>query len=130
MSAPATIKILVVDPDIQLRTEIVEGLKLVGTTLNIKSAGSILTGLQLAQTFQPNLIILDLQPGELPFNLVRELKVDPQLRRAKTLVLTAHDSQANRWESFENGIDAFMSKPLDLVELTARVEVLLAAKGR
>ena len=131
MDKPATAKILVIDYDRATRDDIVQHLRLSDLDLVIKSAHNPVTGLQTAGQFLPDLIILDLLlPGGVGANYVAELKAEPRLRLAKIIMLTAEDSYANSWQSFDDGVDSFISKPLDLMELTAQVEVLLASKAR
>src|ERR1051326_7635444 len=81
-------------------------------------------GLELAVTYQYDLIILDLM---LP--VVSGTEVLRQLRRINqhvpVLILTARDSLSDKVEHFEAGADDYLTKPFAFAELLVRVKALL-----
>ena len=81
-------------------------------------------GLELAVTYQYDLIILDLM---LP--VVSGTEVLRQLRRINQhvpiLILTARDALSDKVEHFEAGADDYLTKPFAFAELLVRVKALL-----
>ncbi len=95
----------------------------------VQVAGDGRRGLELAISWRPELLILDLMLPELDgFRVLREL------RRAGSempvLVLTARSEEADKVRGLKLGADDFVTKPFGLLELLARVEALLRRAGR
>src|SRR5262249_5598534 len=81
-------------------------------------------GWELAETYQYDLVILDLMlPGLSGGELLYRLrKSKPQI---PVLILTARDSVADKVEHFEAGADDYLTKPFAFAELVVRVKALL-----
>jgi two-component system copper resistance phosphate regulon response regulator CusR len=82
------------------------------------------SGWELAQTYQYDLVILDLLlPG------LTGSEVLHRIRKAKSqvpvLILTARDSLGDKVEHFEAGADDYLAKPFAFAELLVRVKALL-----
>jgi DNA-binding response OmpR family regulator len=122
--------ILVIDDDADICQAIQKGLELPGVKLQILTALTGTAGLQLAKSHLPDVIILDLQlPDGDGFMVFDELRLDAQLAQTRVIMLTAQDSAKNLWDSIDRRLDDFITKPLDLMELEARVYTQLL-KGR
>lgn len=66
-------------------------------------------------TTLPDLILLDIQlPGVDGFQLVRELKQHPVWQTVPTVAVTALAMPGDRERCLESGVDAYLSKPLDI----------------
>src|SRR6201988_4648343 len=81
-------------------------------------------GWELAQTYEYDLIILDLMlpglPGE---ELLRRIRRrNPQV---PILILTARDATETKVQNFEAGADDYLTKPFAFAELVIRVKALL-----
>ena len=127
MSKPATI--LVVDDDFDIRNAIEQCLAATDMHPTILKAHNAVTGLQLAKNHTPDVVVLDLQmPHGSGFDFVTELKRDPKLSDVKILILSAAASTNNIWHSIDKDVDDFLAKPFDVIELEARVRLLLAKK--
>ena len=75
-------------------------------------------------------MVIDLQMPEMDgIELCRRLKAASSTRLVPVLVVTALDSRERRLAALEGGADDFLSKPIDRVELLARVRSLLRLKG-
>src|SRR2546423_773234 len=81
-------------------------------------------GLELAETYQYDLIILDLMlPGLSGTEVLCQLRQTNQ--QVPVLVLTARDALRDKVEHFEAGADDYLTKPFAFAELLVRVKALL-----
>lgn len=84
-------------------------------------------GLAKAETFRPDLVILDLMlPGLDGWEICRRLK--EQGSDIKVLMLTAKCMPEDKVKGLETGADDYMTKPFSVKELIIRAGKLLAAK--
>ena len=84
-------------------------------------------GLTLAQTEQPDLILMDLQlPGMDGLAATALLKKDPVTAAIPVIALTAMAMKEDREKSQLAGCDAYITKPLRYQELYAAIDTLLA----
>lgn len=72
------------------------------------------------------LIVERMMPGFSGLEICKQLRADVLLTYMPVLVLSATDDEVDRVLCFELGADAYLVKPLDLRELTARVKNLLS----
>ncbi len=78
----------------------------------------------------PDLVLLDVQmPGMDGYEVCRRIKARPRGRLLPVVMLTALDNANDRVLALEAGADDFMSKPVDRVELVARVRSALRLKA-
>ena len=83
-----------------------------------------LRGWELAQSYQYDLIILDLMLPQLPGEeLLRRIRRTNQ--QVPILVLTARGTTADKVHNFEAGADDYLTKPFAFAELIMRVKALL-----
>ena len=84
--------------------------------------------LDCADTFDPDVVILDIQmPGLDGMETLERLrKKKPHL---PVLFLTARDAVADRVAGLRAGADDYVTKPFDLDEVTARIDALLRRVG-
>jgi two-component system phosphate regulon response regulator PhoB len=100
---------------------------------NLQQAGyDVLTasragdGLRLAQTIQPDLILLDLMlPDRSGTEVCRALKSDPKTRATPVILVTAKGEEVDRVVGFELGADDYVTKPFSVRELVLRVRAIL-----
>ena len=79
---------------------------------------------------KPALLILDLMLPHLHgYEVCRLVKAAPVTRHIPVLMLTALADTANKLRGFQLGADDYVTKPFDLGELLARVQVLLRRQG-
>ncbi len=115
-------KLLVVDDDPDILSALQMGLAIPGTELEVITAKNGMTGLQLAKKELPDVIVLDLQMPDISgFEVIDELRQDPQLKSTRVIMLTAQDTGYNLWESIDRQFDDFIGKPFELDELEARI---------
>jgi DNA-binding response OmpR family regulator len=76
---------------------------------------------------QPDLVILDIMLPEVHgFSICHQIKSNDILKTIKVLMLSAKAFPADRRQAEEVGADAFLSKPVNPVELVNKVKSLLA----
>jgi len=116
--------LLVIDDEVifhSLVTRALEELKLTITT-----AENGLSGLSLARTLKPDIIICDvMMPDIIGYEVVRSLRREPEFAQTPILMLTAQSGLQDKLKSFEAGADDHLTKPFEPAELMARVSVLL-----
>jgi putative two-component system response regulator len=79
-------------------------------------------GLTLAAHLHPDAVILDvIMPGMSGFDVCRELRADSALSEIYIMMVTSLADRESRLEGFEAGADDFLSKPVDALELRARL---------
>jgi two-component system cell cycle response regulator len=85
---------------------------------------------QLAKREKPDLILLDvMMPGGIDgFEACRRLKAQPETRHIPVVILTTLDDRDNRVRGLQAGAEEFLTKPIDEVQLMARVKSLLTLK--
>ena len=77
--------------------------------------------LALAAECPPDLVLLDvLMPGLSGFEVCRRLRADARLCDVPVIMVTMLADRASRISGIEAGVDGFVSKPYDRVELVAR----------
>lgn len=85
--------------------------------------------LSKADQFKPDLILLDvMMPKRSGFEVCRELKSDPQKKKIMILMVTALNELGDIERAVAAGTDDFLSKPVNRVELTKRVQNMLRLK--
>jgi len=118
--------ILVVD-DEQINVELLEAY-LTGE-YNILTAYNGEEALEKVKSEHPDLILLDIMmPGMDGYEVSRILKSDPLTQFIPIVMVTALSERDDRIKGIEVGADEFLTKPVDKVELMARVKSLMHAK--
>ena len=77
-----------------------------------------------------DMILLDVMMPQMDgFEVCRRLKQDERTRKIPVIMVTALSEKQHRVKAMEVGADDFLSKPVDLTELTIRVKSLLRIKS-
>lgn len=113
-------QILVVDDDPAVQLVLTRLLKKQGYVVTVASDGE--EGLATAQQLRPALIVCDwMMPRMNGIEVCRRVKADPELSTTFFILLTSLDSVDDRVKGLDAGADDFISKPIEINELTARV---------
>ncbi len=115
-------RILLVEDEEKVSRFIVRGLT--AETFAVDTAPDGRRGLDLATTYNYDLIILDLMlPGLNGTEVLRRIRRSDH--RVPILMLTARDAVADKVEHLEAGADDYLTKPFAFAELMARIKALL-----
>jgi signal transduction histidine kinase/DNA-binding response OmpR family regulator len=118
--APA---VLVVDDEAEMRTYLAD---LLGRNYQVVTATDGEAALDRLRDRPIDLVIGDVaMPGMDGVALCRAIRDDEQLRHLPVILLTARPEDRAQRANLEAGADAYVSKPFDPAELTARVENLI-----
>ncbi|MDB9516593.1 ATP-binding protein [Roseofilum reptotaenium CS-1145] len=116
--------ILVVDDKEVNRAVIVEVLSLLGFECIEATNGE--EGLDLAQVFQPHLIITDLAIPRLDgFEMARQLRTFPEFQNTPIIASSASVLSQDQTSCLEAGCDDFLHKPIDIERLLTYVQKYL-----
>ncbi|AUH34148.1 response regulator transcription factor [Paracoccus tegillarcae] len=76
---------------------------------------------------RPDLVLLDVMLPEVSgYQIVQEMRADPDLAETRVLMMTARGSVVERRKGLALGADGFIAKPFELSELRAEMARLLA----
>ncbi|GAB4526363.1 MAG: response regulator [Anaerolineae bacterium] len=79
-------------------------------------------GIDKARSEQPHLILMDLSLPRLDgWTATRQIKADPDLKTIPIIALTAHAMVGDRERALEAGCDDYITKPINLTELTQKL---------
>jgi two-component system cell cycle response regulator len=110
-------------------------IKLLETMLKMEdfstvSASNGSEALESVKRKKPDLILMDvMMPGVGGFDVTRQLKADPKTRKIPIVLVTALGSPDDKFQGMAAGADEFLNKPVNRVELIARVKSLLNLKA-
>jgi CheY-like chemotaxis protein len=106
-------KTILVIEDNSLNMKLVKSLLKIGN-YSVLEASDAETGIQLAKSHKPDLILMDIQlPGIDGLDATRRIKKDPELMKIPVLALTSHAMQGDKEKSIEAGCSGYITKPVD-----------------
>ncbi|MEO8623171.1 MAG: response regulator transcription factor [bacterium] len=120
-------RVLVVEDNADLAFGLRNNLEIEGYDVDIASDGA--AGLARALEWRPQLVILDLMLPEMDgFRVLRTLR--QRAFEEPVLILTARGEESDKVMGFRQGADDYVTKPFGVLELLARVDVLLRRAAR
>ena len=121
--------ILLVEDEVAWRDILKSGLE--DSQIQVQCAGTGQEAVKMAERQAYDLVILDLGLPDIDgFELLRKLKLLLQTPHVPILVLSAWKELSHKLKGFEFGIADYLTKPIDLGELRARVNATLRSKKR
>ena len=116
-------KILVVDDEPDIIEFISYNLSKEGYTVQAASNG--LKAIEVASTFDPDLIILDIMMPEMDgVEVCKRLRTQPQFESTLIAFLTARNEDYTQITALENGGDDYITKPIKPGVLISRIKAL------
>ena len=122
-------RILIVDDD-PMSVKLVRAL-LTGEGHIVRSAKSAEEALTVLKTFDPRLILIDIQLPEVDgLELARQLRSNPSTHKVSIVALTAYAMRGDEQKARSAGCDGYITKPIDIRTLTSTVSRFLKEHGR
>jgi CheY-like chemotaxis protein len=122
-------KILVVDDVAQNRMLLKDVLRYFG--YEVVEAGDGEEGVRMAREELPDLILLDMNmPVMDGYTALRILRSDPLTRGLRVAAITSFAMGNDNGSLFAAEADGYIPKPIDIRELPARMEKILAGEGK
>lgn len=121
--------ILIVDDDAHARQTM--EMLLLRQEYNLHFAADGREALACLETLTPDVILLDvMMPGLDGFAVCQRLKIHPIWQHIPVILVTALDSKEDMVRGLDAGADDFIHKPVNSLELRARVRSMLRIKQR
>ena len=122
-----TARVLIVD-DIPTNVRLLEA-RLSAEYFEVLTASSGAEALNLCATRDVDIVLLDVMMPEMDgFTVCARLKADPHTHHIPVVMITALDQPSDRVRGLEVGADDFLTKPVDDMQLIARVKSLVRLK--
>lgn len=117
-------RVLIVDADVEFRAMCAKALSGLGFLL--AEASESQAAFERAVAFRPDLIVLDLGlPGSSGFQLFRSLREEVATEQVAVIFVSSDDSTDAKVAALRMGGDDYLVKPIEAIELAARVEMVL-----
>lgn len=124
-------KVLVVDDDPSMVRMIVRLLETIGGPLEIETAANGFDAGVKVESFQPDLIILDLMlPGIGGLRICKIIRARESTRHIKVIAITGNALPEFRERSMGAGADAFFAKPFNVRAMSQKVTELLEIESK
>lgn len=121
-------RLLVIDDESGIRSALAQVFEYEGHEVREAEDGH--EGIELAESFRPDVIFLDVKmPGLDGFEVLERLRKDHRFSSVPVIMLTSMGQEADIVRAFRMGADDYVLKPFSPTELSARVRRLLT-RGR
>ena len=125
----AKLQLLLVDQDPNSRTVLEVSLKKAGYTVTTSDTG--LDALQKIELSAPDLVLTDTRLSGLDgFGLVKRMKERPEWSGIPIVFLSSRKSVEDKVRGFELGVEDYLTKPIFVRELIARINMLLNRRAK
>lgn len=116
-------RVLVIDDDPGISMALMFKLEDAGYTIETANSGQ--KGLELAQSFNPEVILLDIRmPGMDGLEVCKRLKDDPATAEIPVIFLTANAAEKVEQTCRDLGGHEFISKPFESSQVIAAIEAI------
>ncbi|MDB5585889.1 MAG: PleD family two-component system response regulator [Devosia sp.] len=123
-----TARVLIVD-DIPTNVRLLEA-RLTAEYYEVVTASSGPQALEICNNSDVDIVLLDVMMPDMDgFEVCRRMKANPKTHHVPVLMITALDQPSDRVKGLEVGADDFLTKPVDDMQLMARVKSLVRLKS-
>ncbi|HEY0854480.1 MAG TPA: PleD family two-component system response regulator [Devosia sp.] len=123
-----TARVLIVD-DIPTNVRLLEA-RLTAEYFEVRTASSGREALAICDAEDIDIVLLDVMMPEMDgFEVCQHLKTNQETAHIPVLMITALDQPSDRVRGLEVGADDFLTKPVDDIQLMARVKSLVRLKA-
>jgi two-component system, OmpR family, alkaline phosphatase synthesis response regulator PhoP len=120
-----TKRILIVDDEAAIQTVVQFGIRMVAGW-DVLTASSGLKGIEIAQTEQPDAILLDaIMPEMDGFATFKALQSNPETKQIPVIFLTAKAQESERQQFEDMGASGAIAKPFNALDLTDQIAKIL-----
>jgi CheY-like chemotaxis protein len=120
--------VLVADDDPMIRSLIEKALARQGLGAILATNGR--DAIKQLAIHEVDVVLLDLNMPELDgLAALREIRADPRHRTLPVILITGSDTESDRVRGLENGADDYVSKPVSMNELIARIRAHLRGRS-
>lgn len=117
-------RILIVEDNEENRDALSRRLRRRGFDVVIATDG--VTGVSMARTEKPDLILMDMNLPELDgWEATRRVRADPATKDVPVIALTAHALSGDRERALAAGCTDYHTKPVELPRLLEQIEAIL-----
>ncbi len=114
-------KILVVDDDVDIAGFVEMELRVEGFEVRVAHDGA--TALELVHSYHPDLVVLDVMMPDMDgMEVTRRIRSAPTTTALPIIMLTAKGQTPDKVIGLQAGVDDYMVKPFETMELIARVQ--------
>ena len=118
--------VLIVDDNPRLLAFISDTLRELGN-YTVATARDAMQGLELYFALRPDCMVIDVRmPGIDGFQLVRALRGDPDSASTPLIILTAMAQDSQRLAGLLAGVDQYLVKPVEPLDLVAAIQQAIA----
>ncbi|WP_013323443.1 response regulator transcription factor [Gloeothece verrucosa] len=115
--------------DSQVQREMISNL-LRDYGLNVSIACDGVEALEFIETFNPDLVVLDIvMPRMNGYEVCRRLKSDPKTKHLPVVLCSSKGEEFDRYWGMKQGADAYIAKPFQPVELLGTIKQLLRGEN-
>ncbi|URC12081.1 response regulator transcription factor [Flavobacterium sp. B183] len=117
-------KILIIEDNDNIRENVVEILELSG--YEVFEANNGKTGVEIALKMKPDIVLCDIMMPELDgYGVLHILQKNPETQTIPIIFLTAKAERVDIRKGMELGVDDYLTKPFDDLELLRAIEARL-----
>ena len=99
--------------------------------IELITAGGGRSGVELARSHLPDLVLLDLHLPDIPgHEVLRELRAHPATRHIPVIVVSADATKAQMTRLRDAGVFGYLTKPLDVGQLLATIDRAIHGDGQ
>jgi DNA-binding response OmpR family regulator len=118
-------KVMIVDDDLQASGLLERVVKMYKHETAIVNKSTL--AMETAHAFHPDLFILDLMMPDLNgFELCTLLRADPEFAKTPVIVVSAMEDKEAKIKAFSVGVNDYITKPFNIIELGDKIGALLA----